>query len=53
MQLKFAVSNPSLVQSAFTSHGSDRHGSGTIIIMGGYIDDIIQHQYYYILYLSK
>ena len=29
VQLKFAVRRPSLVQLAFTSHGSDRQGSGT------------------------
>ena len=30
VQLKFGLSNPSLVQSAFVSHGPDRQGSGTI-----------------------
>ena len=29
VQLKFAARGPSLVQSAFSSHGSDRQGSGT------------------------
>ena len=30
MHVKFGLSNPSLVQSAFVSHGSDRQGSGTV-----------------------
>ena len=30
LHVKLALSNPSLVQSAFTSHGSDRQGSGTV-----------------------
>ena len=30
VQLKFADRGPSLVQSAFSSHGFDRQGSGTV-----------------------
>ena len=30
VHVKFGLSNPSLVQSAFVSHGPDRQGSGTI-----------------------
>ena len=29
MHVKFGLNSPSLVQLAFTSHGSDRQGSGT------------------------
>ena len=30
VHVKFGLSNPSLVQSAFVSHGPDRQGSGTV-----------------------
>ena len=30
VHIKFALKNPSLIQLAFTSHGSERQGSGTI-----------------------
>ena len=30
VHVKFGLSNPSLVQLAFVSHGSDRQGSGTV-----------------------
>ena len=30
VHVKFGLSNPSLVQSAFVSHGSGRQGSGTV-----------------------
>ena len=36
VHVKFGLSNPSLVQSAFTSHGIFKQGSGTIIIMLSY-----------------
>ena len=34
VHVKLGLSNPSLVQSALTSHGSYRQGSGTIIKRG-------------------
>ena len=36
VHVKFGLSNPSLVQSAFVSHGPDRQGSGTVKCMHQY-----------------
>ena len=40
VQLKFAVRGPSLVQSALSSHGFDRQGSGTVGENSSYSSDI-------------
>ena len=32
VHVKLGLSNPSLVQSALVSHGSDRQGSGTVVV---------------------